>query len=473
MLAGIMLESIMLFLNRTHELERLDALMARREGGLAVLSGRRRIGKTRLLVEWCRRHEGIYAVADQSAADVQRRYLAEAIATRFAGFAEVEYGDWTVLLRRLSAEATRAGWRGPVVFDELPYWVAASPALPSVLQRWIDHEARAAGLVVAIAGSSQRMMQGLVLDRNAPLYGRAHELFEVGPLEVPFVTKAAGRLSPTEVVEFVAAWGGIPRYWELAVDLTGGTRRAIDHLVLDPKGALHREPDRLLLEESPSALEVRPVLDAIGMGAHRVSEIAGRLGRPATSLSRPLDRLIELGLVVREVPFGEAPRASKRSLYRIADPFTRMWFRVVAPHRAELVTGTLRSRLAVLDRYWPLLVGEAWEQLCRHRLPNLRHPLLGEPGTWMPPHRWWHGDAPEWDIVAEDAGRRRLLLGEAKLSGGNLRRLVTEVAARPAPNVPAAFRNHTIMRMVCVPDPPRVREIDGVAIVALKDLATS
>jgi len=467
-----MLNGIMLFLNRTDELGRLDALVARPEGGLAVVFGRRRIGKTRLLVEWCQRHGGIYAVADQSAADMQRRYLAEAIATQFAGFADVHYGDWAALLRRLSTEATRAEWHGPIVFDELPYWVASSPELPSVLQRWIDHEARQAGLVVAIAGSSQRMMQGLVLDRAAPLYGRAHEVFEVGPLDVPFVTKATGRLSPAQVVEFIAAWGGIPRYWELAVDQAGNTRRAIDHLVLDPRGALHREPDRLLLEETPSALEVRPVLDAIGMGANRVSEIAGRLGRPATSLSRPLERLIELGLVVREVPFGEAPRASRRSLYRIADPFTRLWFRVVAPHRAELVTGTSRSRLAVLDRYWPALVGDAWEQLCRQRIPHARHPALGEPGTWMPPQRWWHGAAPEWDIVAEDADRRRLLLGEAKVSAGHLRRLVAEVAARPAPELPASYRRHTIVRAVCVPDTQRVREMDGIAIVTLKDLAT-
>jgi hypothetical protein len=78
----------MRFLNREHEMKRLDALVER-GGGLGVIYGRRRIGKTRLLVEWVRRHDGVYTVADQSAADVQRRYLAEAIATRLPGFADV------------------------------------------------------------------------------------------------------------------------------------------------------------------------------------------------------------------------------------------------------------------------------------------------------------------------------------------------------------------------------------------------
>ncbi len=466
-----MLLSIMLFMNRDPELARLAALAQSRDGGLAVVFGRRRIGKTRLLLEWCRRHDGFYAVADQSAGDVQRRYLAEALARRFPGFADVEYRDWRGLLTRLSTEARAAAWRGPIVFDELPYWIAASPELPSVLQRWIDHEARAAALVVAIAGSSQRMMQGLALGREAPLYGRAREIFEVLPLDVSYVTRAVGRIAARDVVEFYAAWGGVPRYWELAVEIEGDTRAAIHDLVLDPRGPLHREPDRLLMEEVPSALEVRPVMDAIGAGAHRVSEIAGRIGRPATSLSRPLDRLIELGLASREVPFGEAPRTSRKSLYQIADPFTRLWFRTVAPHRAELVSGTRRSRLAVLNRHWDGLVATTWEQLCRDRVPALTHHSLGAPGEWKPASRWWSGNAPAWDIVAEDVDGARVLLGEAKLTSGKLHALVDTVARRPPPELPPRYHRHKIVRALFVPDARRIASIGDVAIVTLRDLA--
>lgn len=466
---GIMLVCIMLFLNREAEQARLTALLQSPEGGLAVVTGRRRIGKTRLLVEWCRTHHGIYAVADQSAPDIQRRYLAEAIATRLEGFADVEYRDWSALLTRLARDAARAKWRGPLVFDELPYWVGTSPELPSILQRWLDHDARAAGLVVVVAGSSQRMMQGLVLDRQAPLFGRAAALFDVQPLEWPWIRKAAGRLTPVQTIEFWSAWGGVPRYWELAVASADDTRRSIEQLVLDPAGPLHREPDRLLLEEIPSALEVRPILDAVGGGAQRVSEIAARLGRPATSLSRPIDRLVELGLLVRDVPFGEPARGTKRSLYRIADPFTRLWFRVVAPHRAQLVSGTSGSRLRLLDRFWPALNGDGWEQLSRLRVPSCHHPVLGQPGDWLPAQRWWQGTEPEWDIVAEHSSERRLLLGEAKI-GGRLDRHVAEVASRRAPRLPPRFDDYEIVRAVFVPDAGRVRQEHGVAVVSLAHL---
>lgn len=201
---------------------------------------------------------------------------------------------------------------------------------------------------------------------------------------------------------------------ELAAQL-GDVKEAIDYLVLDPAGPLHDEPDRLIAEELPPANEVRPLLDAIGDGAHRVSEIAGRIGRPATSLSRPLQRIQGMGLVQREVPFGASEKGSKRSLYRIADPFTRLWFRVVAPNRALLATSTAAARSALLETHWPQLRGEAWEDLCRQLLPTLHaNTELGGLGPWGPASRWWHGNAPEWDLVSVSLEGQRLLVGEVK-----------------------------------------------------------
>ena len=244
-------------------------------------------------------------------------------------------------------DAKRIDWKGPLILDEIPYWISETPELESILQNWVDHEAKSAGLVVAMAGSSQRMMQGLVLDANAPLYGRAAQILKLSPIPPKYLKQALGLTSPLDIVEHYATWGGIPRYWELASHEKGSLVDRIDRLVLDPLGPLHLEADRLLLEENASTHELRPVLDAIGFGAHRVSEMAGRMGRPATSLSRPLARLAEMDLIRREVPFGESEKKSKRSYYVFNDPFFRLWFRVIAPHRGILAscTPTLRKML--------------------------------------------------------------------------------------------------------------------------------
>jgi uncharacterized protein len=418
----------MKFLDRDAELSRLLALSKRREGGLAVVTGRRRVGKTRLLIEWVERSGGVYFVADQSSPDVQRRYLTAALAAKLRGLEGVSFADWRTLLIGIAERAIEAKWTGPLVLDEIPYLVLQAPELPSVLQHFIDHDAKRARLTVAIAGSSQRMMQGLVMNASAPLFGRARELLTIGPLPPAYAREAFGS---QDLLAAWTAWGGIPRYWELARDERGAIAARIERLVLDPLGPLHREPDHILLEEVPSALEVRPVLDAIGAGVHRVSEIAGRMGRPVTSLGRPLDRLVGMGLVTREIPFDEP--GSKRALYRIADPFFRMWFRVVAPNRGPLATMTAVARRGLLAKHWPGLLGQAWEELCRAAVPRL--------GAWSTASRWWRGNEPEWDIVAESVDRTRLLVGEVKLRASQPD--VDNLLRRP---LPAFAEGRTIVR---------------------------
>lgn len=447
----------MRFVDRKQELARLQRLARRPAGGLAVIWGRRRVGKTRLLLEWCRGGPGLYTVADRSAEPVQRRYLALAAARTFEGFSAVEYPDWRSLLEALSRAATASRWRGPLVIDELPYLVEASPALPSVLQRWIDHQAREAGLAVALAGSAQHMMHGLVLDARAPLYGRAAELMRLSPLAVPDLGRALGFDDPVRQIRAYAFWGGVPRYWELAEPFGDDLESAVDELVLSPLGPLHMEPDRVLSAEIPAAVSLGPLLDALGAGAHRVVEIGGRTGQPSTSLSRPLSRLVELGLVVREQPFGEHERGSKRTLYRIDDPFLRAWYRLVAPRRAELARAGRRQRLAIMRKHAAQLTGGIFERLCREAVP-----FLGPISTvcralegFGVAGRYWEPGGPEWDVVAVDEQRGRLLLGEVKWSerpvdGRFIRRAADDLAKKGRPRR-GSWAGLEIVRAVFVP----------------------
>jgi uncharacterized protein len=444
------------FLDRQEEMSRLERLT--QAGGLAVIWGRRRIGKSRLLLEWCKRHDGLYTVADQSAAPIQRRYFAAALATRFPGFDQVEYPDWRSLLARLAAEATHRQWDGPLIIDEFPNLVAASPELPSILQAWTDNEAKAARLAVALAGSSQRMMQGLVMEATEPLYGRAAEAFHLRPLPAGYLNEALRLTDSRHAVQAYTVWGGVPRYWELMSDLDMSIDTAVDHLVLNPLGILHEEPERLLLEELPPAVTLRPILDAIGLGAHRVSEIAARIGEPATSMHRPLRRLKELGLIRREIPFGTPSASAKRSLYKIADPFCRLWFRVVAPNRGFLANAPAKARIKLWGQAKPRLMAAAWEELSRDWVASgaMHHPTLGKNGDWEPARRFWHGNGPEWDVVSQTLDKRCMLLGEAKWSEHpfdlpELHRLAKNLVAKGIPSV-KGLRDKGLHHLLFVPE---------------------
>jgi len=444
----------MRFLDRRRELARLQRGGKTEGAWLCVLWGRRRVGKSRLLLEWLKGTGGLYFVADQSAAPLQRSYFATTVATRLPRFDDVTYPDWRSALDRLAAEARTLEWAGPLVIDELPYLVTSDPSLPSVLQNWMDNAAKQSGLKVVLSGSSQRMMQGLVLDASAPLFGRATETFQLKPLPPGFIGDGLGLKNAGEMISAYAVWGGTPRYWELARPYGPDIEDALDSLVLDPLGPLHQEPDRLLLEETPSATTLRPLLDVIGSGAHRMSEIAGRLGQPATSLARPLSRLQELGLVRRETPFGISARSSKKALYVIDDPFVRMWARVVAPHRSLLATATRSARLALWNRYRQSLLAQTWEELCRRSVPGLS--TVSPDTDWSPAGRHWKGNDPEFDVVATSVDGGKLLVGEVKwsekpMTAGDLKTTYRNLISRGLPSGLTA-EGREIHHVVFVPE---------------------
>jgi uncharacterized protein len=299
------------------------------------------------------------------------------------------------------------------------------------------------------------------------------ELRDLPPLDPKHLPQALGQMQPGALIEHWTAWGGVPRYWELAASVRGSARDRVSALVLDPLGALFSEPERLLLEEVPSAIELRPILDAVGAGAHRLSEIAARIGRPATSLARPLDRLTGIGLIRRETPHGEPTRGGKRSLYKIDDCFMRLWFRIVAPNRAALVAGTPASRRALLDEHWDALAAQAWEDLCRRACVTISRGALARLGPWRPATRYWHGSEPEWDLVAVAIRGRRTLLGEAWFSRKPVTAAMVQTEARRlASRAPPPIGADQLVRALFVPSvaagTPRV--VDGVHVVTLREL---
>ncbi|MFQ5504547.1 MAG: ATP-binding protein, partial [Planctomycetota bacterium] len=211
----------------------------------------------------------------------------------------------------------------------------------------------------------------------------------------------------------------VPRYWELATEYES-RKEALRSLALDPHGVLYREPERLLLDDLDDVARGSSILSLVGRGAHRVSEIAGRLGVPATSLSRPFALLVYLGLLEREAPWGRSARDSKRSRYRITDPFLRTWFRFVEPERSRLEAGQVEQVSQLTETRWSAHLGEAWEDLSRASVARLT--LCGH--RWRPASRWWGPGTDrrplEIDLVAESVeDPTTVLCGEAKLSAGS------------------------------------------------------
>ncbi|MEI6150812.1 MAG: ATP-binding protein [bacterium] len=398
------------FFNRDDEQRRLRRFLALDGGGLAVVYGRRRCGKS-TLIQHVAGPGDLYFLADQRERLLQMESLAREVQRVIPGFAAARYPSWEALIETLDARAP-TGFN--LLLDEFPYLVQASPELPSLIQRYLD----APGLRklnILLCGSSQRMMQGLVLDRTAPLYGRAREILRIEPLSAGWIRQGLS-VAGDAAIEAYAVWGGVPRYWELAATCRS-LKGAIRELVLDRNGVLHEEPDRLLEDEMRSGSQAASLLSLIGMGCNRLSEVAGRMGKPAGSLTRPLANLAELGYVRREVPFGEDAKNSKRTLYRLKDPFLRFHVRFVQPQRSLLELGIVDAAEETLRKEFAAYVGGHWEDLARQSVPFLSIGGL----RWGPASRWWgtgtDGVPLECDVVAESLDGGSVLVGEVKWTG--------------------------------------------------------
>lgn len=445
------------FLDRIEERDRLTGFLVG-EGGMACLYGRRRVGKSRLLMEvLASRADVVFHIADRSESVLQRRRLAGDISKVLDGFDQVSYPDWGVLFDRWRREAPPGS---VLVIDEFPYLVEQSPELPSVLQRVLENIGPT-GLKIIICGSSQRMMQGLVLDQSEPLYGRAKEILNLQPLGFKWLKKAFPKLGPTGWLEHYGVWGGVPRYWELSIG-EKNLMETIRRQVFSPLGLLRTEPNYLLLDDLSDSVQASSVLALIGMGAERMSEIASRLQMPVTALTRPVKRLLDLGLIRKETPFACDSKGNKKSLYRVSDPFLAFWYRFVLPNFSDEHYLEEESERISLKSAYRTYLGGVWETVVRDTLGRRRLP--GFDFRFRHAARWWgsglNREPMELDVVAESVDGKTLLVGEVKL---RLTKIEADHAMselrKKASLLPFARKYENVVCRLFVAEDPREDEI--------------
>jgi AAA+ ATPase superfamily predicted ATPase len=375
------------FVNRERESRELDA--AAKHGGLMVVYGRRRVGKTRLLRHWLDTRDGLYSQAIEAQRDMQIHQAFLDLRARLE--TQIVPKTWPELLEILALQKRR--W--VLCLDEFPYLTATDPSLPSQLQKWLDHSLPA-GCMLILAGSSTRMMHDLFLHRAAPLYGRARKLLQVQPMDyTAFCRACAQDAGDLASFEKFACVGGIPKYWEF-VEAGQDAVALAESLYFDFAPYMEQEPYRILRDEGVTGLNPVAALEAVGRGAERPSEIAARLGTAQTNLSRLLQQLLDASILMRELPFGESVRSTKKVLYRIQDPTMRFWFRVYSPHRSLWSTYSAAQKRELIHGH----AATVFEDFCRSRYPGSQ--------------RFWESNV-ELDLVAPDPdNRKRLLVAEVK-----------------------------------------------------------
>ncbi|MEU0480061.1 ATP-binding protein [Streptosporangium sp. NPDC006013] len=403
----------MKFTGRAFDLDQLDAqlrLVAEGKGGThgraVIITGRRRVGKSRLVQEFCDRSGLPYVVfqATRGRSPVaERNDFAETIACSGLAGAEFLQGaapqDWNHTLRSL---ALAAGDETPciVVLDEVPWLIEQDGEFEGALQTAWDRYLSARPILLILVGSDLSVMESLQ-EYGRPFFGRAAHM-TLRPLALQDVADMTG-LPAADAVDALLITGGFPevvRSWERGMSRIDFLRDSL----ANPLSPLLAAGELSLLGEFPSATYARTVLEAVGTGERTFSTIAANVGGatplPSGTLAPILTNLIAKRVVATDLPLSDRPD-TKNKRYRVADHYLRFWLAFLQRAIADSERGRPDLALRRIERSWTTWRGRAVEPLVRdclaRMLPDDAWPDTEAVGGW-----WNRQNNPEIDLVGAD-----------------------------------------------------------------------
>jgi AAA+ ATPase superfamily predicted ATPase len=401
------------FTGRAADLKRLSGQLQQvaqvtggTRGRAVILTGRRRVGKSRLVQELCDRSGLPYVVfqATRGRNPVTERadfmaMLAQSDLPGAEAVVGLQAGDWNQALRTLALAAPDDA-PSIAVIDEVPWLVEQDREFEGALQTVWDRHLSVKPVLLILVGSDVSVMEALQ-SYGRPFFGRAAKM-TVNPLHLADVQAMTG-LDAAEAVDALLVTGGFPEVvqaWKPGMGLTDYLRQELDN----PLSPLLMAGELSLLGEFPEASHSRAVLEAVGSGERTFTAIANEAGgaNPLASgtLSPILNTLLDKRVLATDSPLSTKPD-TKNKRYRIADPYLRFWLALLERGIPLVERGRADLVLKRIERSWTAWRGRAVEPVIRESLlrllPNDRWPETEAIGGW-----WNRRNNPEIDLVGAD-----------------------------------------------------------------------
>ena len=401
-----------MFYGREKELKKLNNMYDSNKFEFAVFYGRRRIGKTTLIREFCKDKRAIYFVAREASGEVNLQNFSNDVfgVTDRNKMGNIYFHDWEKAFEYIGNISKEE--RMILVIDEYPYLAENLTLISSVIQAHIDMKFKDGKLFLILCGSSMSFMENQVLGYKSPLYGRRTAQFRVKPFtyfqSLPFMEG----YDDEDKAVFYGITGGIPEYLS-KINNRLSLKENIIALYLNDSGALYEEPTNLLKQELRELATYNGIIDSIAAGASRLSEIASKNSMESNKCAKYLSSLISLGIVKKEIPITE--KTSKKSIYLLKDQMFRFWYRFVFPNMSLIASGFGEEVYnAKIESQLNSFMGLTFEEICKQYMyQNIKSApfFFGNIG------RWW-GNNPklkrqeEIDLMAFEDDN--VIFGECK-----------------------------------------------------------
>ena len=319
-----------MFVGREKEIQIIENKIISDKFEFGILYGRRRVGKTTILKEIIKKHQGIYFVANEMGYDYNIARLFQTVATYFNE--PVTFNSLEMMFEYLKNKAQKEYIT--LIIDEFTYLFVKEIGIQSILQNIIDEQKNSSRMTLILSGSQVGMVEDAI-SYHKPLYGRATFKIHLKPFNYLESSEFYKGYSNEDKIRVYSIFGGIP-YYLAKIDDRLSIKENIVNLVIDEHGILAEETEFFLKQELRSVTSYSMIINAVSSGATRLSQIStkAQINNTGTT-TKYLDTLKSLGIIEKEICYGEKEN-SKKTLYKIKDHFFNFYYRFIYIHKSRL-----------------------------------------------------------------------------------------------------------------------------------------
>lgn len=409
----------MKFYDRTSELaelERIRRLSFDNHSRMTVVTGRRRIGKTSLILKSVEGLPTVYLFVSRKSEPALCAEFIPLISGSLNCFVPDDIRTFRSLFNFLLELATTRSFN--LVIDEFQEFYNINSAVYSEMQHLWDSYRKRTRMNLILSGSVFTLMQTIFQNAKEPLFGRADNIIKLGALGLQTLKEImhdhAPDYSNDDLLALYSLSGGIPKYIELFCDYGKLNVEGMIECMVRDNSAFTDEGKHLLIEEfGKNYATYFSILSAISGGINTQPGIEALLGNK--SIGGQLKRLIEdYNIILRQRPLF-SKEGTQTVRYEIQDNFIRFWFNYFYRHRSMIeIKNFIGLQKIIMDDY-PTYSGKMLERYFKQKMAeSMEYREIGS---------WWEAknDANEIDIVAISMQKNHAVIAEVKRQKKNFK----------------------------------------------------
>ncbi len=400
----------MKFYDRDSELNALLKLygQSKEDAKMSVLTGRRRVGKTLLSLEFVRNHKFVYLFVSKKSESLLCIEYLEEIRRVFDVPVIGEIRKFKDIFSLLLEISTKESFT--LIIDEFQEFFHINKAVYSEMQHLWDLNKNRCRLNLILIGSIYSLMHKIFQNAKEPLFQRADRIFFIKPFTIKYINQILGDYGINDLktlFDYYVFTGGIPRYIDILVTNSASSYNHILDFILEANSPFLNEGKNLLIEEFGKEYGMYfSILELISAGKTARTEIESILER---NIGGYLDRLEkDYSIISKHKPINAKPN-SRLQKYFITDNFLNFWFRFLYRNYSAIETKNFN--------YIKILLKRDYLTYCGRILEKFYHELFANTGKYNRIGSYWEkGNQNEIDLVAVNDMKKEIVIAEIKMN---------------------------------------------------------